>query len=90
MKEIINSPLLWAICSITVMVVVAQAVLYYRLARKNASDMGVTDENCRKAFKVGAITAIGPALSILIVMVGLMAVLGNPLTWMRLSVMVVM
>ena len=88
MKEIINSPLLWAICSITVMVVVAQAVLYFRLARKNANAMGVSDENCRKAFKVGAITAIGPALSILIVMVGLMAVLGNPLTWMRLSVIV--
>ncbi len=88
MNEIINSPLLWVICSVSVMVVIAQGVAYFRLARKNASAMGVSDENCRKAFKVGVITAIGPSLSILIVMVGLMAVLGNPLTWMRLSVIV--
>lgn len=88
MNEIINSPLLWLICSITVLVVVVQGVLYFRLARKNAPLMGVSEENCKRAFKVGAITAIGPALSILIVMVGLMAVLGNPLTWMRLSIIV--
>lgn len=88
MNEIINSPLLWVICSITVMVVVVQCILYLRLAGKNAQSMGVSAANCRKAFKVGAITAIGPSLSILIVMVGLMAVLGNPLTWMRLSIIV--
>lgn len=88
MKEIINSPLLWVICSITVMVVVAQCVLFFRLARKNAEFMGVSQVNCRKAYKVGLITAIGPSLSILIVMVGLMAVLGNPLTWMRLTIIV--
>lgn len=88
MNEIINSPLLWVICSITVMVVVAQCVLYFRLARKNADLMGVSQANCRKAYKVGLITAVGPSLSILIVMVGLMAVLGNPLTWMRLTIIV--
>lgn len=88
MDDIINSPLLWVICSVTVIVVVAQCILYFRLARKNAHSMGVSEVNCRRAFKVGAITAIGPSLSILIVMVGLMAVLGNPLTWMRLTIIV--
>lgn len=88
MDDIINSPLLWVICSVTVIVVVAQCILYFRLARKNAHGMGVSEVNCRRAFKVGAITAIGPSLSILIVMVGLMAVLGNPLTWMRLTIIV--
>lgn len=88
MQEIINSPLLWVLCSFSVFVVVAQGIAYYRLARKNAAAMGVSEENCRKSFKVGVITAIGPSFAILIVMVGLMAVLGNPLTWMRLSVIV--
>lgn len=83
MNEIINSTLLWWICSISVAVVVAQGIAFFRLSRKNAVSMGVPMENCNKAFKVGLITAIGPALSILIVLVGLMAVLGNPLTWMR-------
>lgn len=83
MNDIINSQLLWFICSISVGVVVAQGVSYFRLSRRNATAMGLSDENCRKAFKVGLVTAIGPSLSILIVLVGLMAVLGNPLTWMR-------
>jgi hypothetical protein len=83
MNDIINSNLLWWICSISVMVVAAQAGAFYRLSRKNASAMGVPIEHCNKAFKTGLITAIGPALSILIVLVGLMAVLGNPLSWMR-------
>ncbi len=83
MNEIINSQLLWWICSISVMVVVIQGVSFFRLSRRNAVAMGVPMENCQKAFKVGLITAIGPSLSILIVLVGLMAVLGNPLTWMR-------
>lgn len=34
------------------------------------------------------VTAFGPSLGILIVMVGLMTVLGEPLTWMRLSMIV--
>lgn len=88
MTEIINSQLLWWICSISVMVVLAQGIAFFVLARKNADAMGVSRENCNKAFKTGIITAIGPAFSILIVMVGLMAVLGNPLTWMRLSIIV--
>ncbi len=88
MQEIINSPLLWLLCSVSVMVVVAQGLAYFRLAHKNAPEMGLSQENCRKAFKVGVITAVGPSMAILIVMVGLMAILGSPLTWMRLSVIV--
>lgn len=88
MDHIINSPLLWVICSITVIIIAAQAFLYYRLANKNASSFGLTKSQCWTAFRVGLVTAIGPSLGILIVMVGLMAVLGEPLTWMRLSMIV--
>lgn len=88
MDEIINSPLLWLICSITIMVVAAQAYAYYKLARKNAKLLGMSDETCAKSFKVGMVAAVGPALGILIVLVGMMAVLGGPLTWMRLSIIV--
>ena len=88
MDNIINSPLLWVICSITVVIIGAQAVLYYRLSRKQAVALGMSRQTCNKALRVGMVTSIGPAFGILIVMVGLMAVLGNPLTWMRLSMIV--
>lgn len=88
MENIINSPLLWFLCSITIVIVAFQGIAYFRLATKNAKRLNIPKQTCQKAFRVGMITAIGPALGILIVMVGLMAVLGNPLTWMRLSIIV--
>ncbi len=88
MDNIINSPLLWAICSITVLIIAYQAFAYYRLSRKQAVAVGVSRETSNQALRIGMVTSIGPAFGILIVMVGLMAVLGNPLTWMRLSMIV--
>ena len=40
----------------------------------------------QKALKVGMVTAIGPVFAIFVVMVGLMAVIGGPMAWMRLSI----
>lgn len=88
MNLIINSPLLWIICSITVIIIALQAFLFAKLAHKNAPAFGITKTQAWTAFRVGLVTAIGPSLGILIVMVGLMAVLGEPLTWMRLSMIV--
>ena len=88
MNEIINNPVLWLICSVTVFIVALQAGLFVRLALRNAQSFGLSREKCFKAFRIGMVTAFGPSLGILIVMVGLMTVLGEPLTWMRLSMIV--
>lgn len=88
MEHILDHPILWFLCSITVLVVIYQCVAYYRLTKKQAKALGITDHQCKQAIRVGMITSAGPALGILIVMVGLMAVLGHPLTWMRLSIIV--
>lgn len=88
MDQVVNSPILWGLCAITVAVIAYQCVAYFRLTRKQAKALGMSDKTCARSFRVGLVTAIGPALGIVIVMVGLMAVLGNPLTWMRLSMIV--
>ncbi len=88
MNAIINSPLLWALCAVTVVIVFIQAAAYFRLSKRQAVALGIPAETCNRALRVGMIASVGPALGILIVMVGLMAVLGNPLTWMRLSIIV--
>ena len=38
------------------------------------------------AFRTGLITAIGPSIAVFIVMVGMMSVVGGPVTWLRLAV----
>lgn len=85
-SAIANQPMVWLMAAFIVCLVVIQSVLYVRLAYKTAGTLGMEKEKCNKALKVGMVTAIGPVIAIFIIMVGLMAVIGGPLAWMRLSI----
>lgn len=76
----------WITASFIVLLVVVQAILYAKLAYKTADKLNMKKETCDKALKVGMITAIGPVAAIFIIMVGLMAVIGGPMAWMRLAI----
>ncbi|NLG85923.1 MAG: DUF5058 family protein [Firmicutes bacterium] len=84
--RIANSPGVWIGAAITVSVVLIQALLYTRLAYQTADKINYPREKCNMAFRTGLITAIGPSIAIFIVMVGMMSVVGGPVTWLRLSV----
>lgn len=84
--EIANGVGVWITAVFIVVVVVVQAILYTKLAYKTADQIGMEKETCDTALRVGMITAIGPVVAVFIVMVGLMAVIGGPLAWMRLSI----
>lgn len=76
----------WIMASFIVILVVVQAVLYVKLAYKTAGKLNMSKEVCSKALRVGMVTSIGPVVAIFIIMVGLMAVIGGPMAWMRLSI----
>lgn len=84
--KIANEFPLWIICAITVLITLVQSVLYLRLSKKTSEKLGITKERCSKAFKTGVIASIGPSVSVFIIMVGLMSVIGGPISWMRLSI----
>ena len=84
--KVANSAIVWALCGITVAIALIQAVLYMRMAKKTAAKVQMPSEIPNKAFRIGLISAIGPALGVFIVMVGLMASIGGPMAWMRLSI----
>lgn len=84
--KIANQPILWPLCAVVVAITLVQALLYTRLANKTAVKLGISKETCSKAFKAGLLTAIGPAISGFIVMVGMISVIGAPMSWMRLSI----
>lgn len=89
MKEylsIANSPLLWLSALPITLTVVIQAIIFTKRAFSSAGLVGLSKDDANKAFKVGAVSAIGPALGVFVVMLGLMAVIGGPLAWMRLSI----
>ncbi len=89
MKEylnVANSPLLWmSVLPITVLVII-QAIIFAKRAYASLNSAELTKEEANKAFKIGAVSAIGPAMGVFVVMLGLMAVIGGPLAWMRLSI----
>ncbi len=74
------------LCGITVAVAALQAFLFIRLVKKTTVTASLDPKIPQKAFKIGLITAIGPALGVFIVMVGLMAAIGSPMSWLRLSI----
>ncbi|BCV24069.1 hypothetical protein kuro4_08420 [Gelria sp. Kuro-4] len=84
--QIANGFGVWVLAALTVSMVLVQAVLYTRLAYTTADKIGYAREKCRQAFRTGLVTAIGPSIAIFIVMVGMMSVVGGPITWLRLSV----
>lgn len=84
--KIANQPIYWALAAIPVTIAVIQAILYTKLSMKTAGQVGLSQETCKRAFKSGLITAIGPSVGVFIVLVGMMAVIGGPMSWLRLSI----
>ena len=84
--SIANKPIFWVLCSITVLLSLAQTLLYMRQAKKTAAKIQLPSEMPKKAFKVGMVAAIGPAVGLFIVTVSLMPSIGGPMSWLRLSV----
>ncbi len=85
LKDLMNSPMLWAVSSIMVIVILAQATLFMRQAFKSAEKMGISKDECITGMRSAMITSIGPAFAPVIVLIALMAVLGGPTAWMRMN-----
>ena len=84
--EIANSSFLWFSAIPITLTVIIQAIIFTKRAYSSVDLVDLSREDANKAFKVGAVSAIGPALGVFVVMLGLMAVIGGPLAWMRLSI----
>lgn len=81
-----NLPIFWVLAGVTVVVSALQALLFVRQANKATKECNIDPSIPKKAFRIGLISAIGPACGVFIVMVGLMAAIGGPMAWLRLSI----
>ncbi len=84
--KVANDPVLWLMALPVVSLVGIQAVLFSKRAYASIKYADMTSKEAGKAFKIGAVSAIGPAVAVFIVMLGMMAVIGAPITWMRLAI----
>ena len=84
--RIANDGGLWVIAISIVSVVLVQAVFYIRHSFRVAEKIGFEREKCILGLRAGVISAIGPSVAVFIIMVGMMSVVGTPITWLRLSI----
>ncbi len=77
---------MWIVAFVTVAIVLVQSILYIRLALREAKRIEYPAAKMKQAFRSGLTTALGPALSICVVLIGMMGSLGAPISWMRLSI----
>lgn len=81
-----NSDWLWLSTLPVISVVIFQALIFLRRAWKDGGEMGLSDDRMKAGFRTGVISSIGPSIAVLVGMLALIATVGAPVAWMRLSV----
>ena len=85
LQAIINSPGMWLVSSVMVIVVVGQRLLYLREGFRTAEKLAIPRQECIRGLRAAMLTAIGPSLAPVVILLALIAVLGAPTTWMRMN-----
>ncbi|MHC1761223.1 MAG: DUF5058 family protein [Negativicutes bacterium] len=85
LQSVMNSPGMWVASSFMVIVVLIQSALFMREGYKAAEKLGMKRIDCVKGMRAAMITAIGPSLGPVVILLALLAVLGGPTTWMRMN-----
>lgn len=84
-KEMMNSPLLWAVCAFALSTVIIQAVIFTRKALKVGKEIGVTNEQVKQTVKVSLVSSLGPTMSVVAGALSLLVCMGGPVSWLRLG-----
>ncbi|MEH7226302.1 DUF5058 family protein [Bacillus sp. JJ1566] len=81
-----NSLPLWIFASLVVGIVIFQSITFIRLATKTSQSVGMTSSEVKSAIRAGGISAIGPAIAILVIAISMIALIGNPITLIRMAI----
>jgi hypothetical protein len=82
----INSPILFVVVAIIILLVLGQSVYFLVRALKRAKALGMEKKTLKSTIISAAIFTIAPAVAILVGVISLSRSLGLPLPWLRLSV----
>lgn len=81
-----NSSVMAIFCGLATLVVLVQAVIFFRIAWKQALQLGFTKSDLMKVVKSSAVFSVVPSLPIIISYMILLPALGKFFPWLRLSV----
>ena len=81
-----NSSVMAIFCGLAILFVLVQAVIFFRIAWKQALQLGFTKSDLMKVVKSSAVFSVVPSLPIIISYMILLPALGKFFPWLRLSV----
>ena len=81
-----NSSIMAIFCGLAIFVVLVQAEIFFRIAWKQALQLGFTKSDLIKVVKSSAVFSVVPSLPIIISYMILLPALGKFFPWLRLSV----
>lgn len=84
-QKLINGWDIWLCVIVMITIVVLQSIFFMRTAIKESKNIGISAETRKTAIRSACITAIGPSLSPVIMMLAMSAILGTPYTWFVLN-----
>ncbi len=84
--EVANSTLMFVLCSVVIVIVLIQSVLFIRVAWNRGIEIGIEKETMKKVMTNSAIFSVIPSLPIIIMLMVLSIPLGRYFPWLRLSV----
>lgn len=86
MEFSLNSPILYIIAAVIILIVIAQSVFFLLRAMKRAKEIGIAKNTVKKTIVSAILFTIAPAVAILVGITVLSQKLGIALPWLRLSV----
>ena len=84
-SSIKNSPGMWIASGVIVLVIVIQALIFLRAAKKESLSLGIPKEKQKEAQRSAIVAAIGPTIALSVMLITLMASFGGPTAWMRMN-----
>lgn len=81
-----NGGLIYLLAAVVILVVMAQSVVFLRIALKRGKEIGLSREKMMQTIKSSAVFSVVPSLPIVISLIAIAPVLGTPFSWLRLSV----
>ena len=86
MEFSVNSPAIFIMVGVLILVVLAQSFYFLRKALRRGRELGMDPVKLKKTITTAAVFTIAPAIAIVIGVMTLSKDLGIPLPWLRLSV----
>ena len=84
--NVANSNLVFLICSVPVILIVVQSIIFIQLGIKRTKELNMEAGMVKKVITNSAISSVLPSLPIVISLAALMPSLGKYVPWLRLSV----